>query len=78
MNNKFAVLTENPNIELDEQYIEYECFDGVTIFSEESEFINDRKAPKNIYTFDFDCENSKFIIQYTARQVQYSDFQSKR
>ena len=23
------VLTENPNIELDEQYIEYECFDGV-------------------------------------------------
>lgn len=40
------VLTENPNIELDEQYIEYECFDGVTVFSEESEFINDRKAPK--------------------------------
>lgn len=28
------VLTENPNIELDEQYIEYECFDGVTVFSE--------------------------------------------
>lgn len=59
------VLTENPNIELDEQYIEYECFDGVTVFSEESEFINDRKTPKNIYTFDFDCENSKFIIHQT-------------
>ena len=68
------VLTENPNIELDEQYIEYECFDGVTVFSEESEFINDRKTPKNIYTFDFDCENSKFIIHQTPESRNNKNF----
>ena len=71
------VLTENPNIELDEQYIEYECFDGVTVFSEESEFINDRKAPKNIYTFDFDCENSKFIIHQTPESRNNKNFVEK-
>lgn len=71
------VLTENPNIELDEQYIEYECFDGVTVFSEESEFINDRKAPKNIYTFDFDCENSKFIIHQTPESRNNKNFIEK-
>ena len=56
------VLTENSNIELDEKYIEYECFDGVTVFSDESEFDNDRKKSKNSYSFDFDCENNQFII----------------
>ncbi len=71
------VLTENPNIELDEQYIEYECFDGVTVFSEESEFINDRKTPKNIYTFDFDCENSKFIIHQTPENRSNRNFVEK-
>ena len=70
-------MTENPNIELDEQYIEYECFDGVTVFSEESEFINDRKAPKNIYTFDFDCENSKFIIHQTPENRSNRNFVEK-
>lgn len=71
------VLTENPNIELDEQYIEYECFDGVTVFSEESEFINDRKTPKNIYTFNFDCENSKFIIHQTPESRNNKNFVEK-
>ncbi|MDD6620059.1 MAG: CDP-glycerol glycerophosphotransferase family protein [Eubacteriales bacterium] len=57
------VLNENPDIRLDEQYIEYECFDGVTVFTnEENDFESDRKKNGHIYTVSFDCENSRIVI----------------
>lgn len=58
------VINENPTLELDEQYIEYECFDGVTVFSnDESEYENHRSKSKNCYTFDFDCPNNSIVIK---------------
>ena len=71
------VLTDNPNIELDEEYIEYECFDGVAVFSDDSEFINDRTKIKNIYSFDFDCENSQFIIHQIPENRKDEPFSEK-
>ena len=71
------VLTENSNIELDEKYIEYECFDGVTVFSDESEFDNDRKKLKNSYSFDFDCENNQFIIHQIPENKYNESFIKK-
>ena len=71
------VLTENSNIELDEKYIEYECFDGVTVFSDESEFDNDRKKSKNSYSFDFDCENNQFIIHQIPENKYNENFIKK-
>ena len=71
------VLTENSNIELDEKYIEYECFDGVTVFSDESEFDNDRKKSKNSYSFDFDCENNQFIIHQIPENKYNESFIKK-
>lgn len=57
------VLNENPDIHLDEQYIEYECFDGVTVFTnEETDFESDRKKNGHIYTVSFDCKNSRIVI----------------
>ena len=71
------VLTENSNIELDEKYIEYECFDGVTVFSDESEFDNYRKKLKNSYSFDFDCENNQFIIHQIPENKYNESFIKK-
>lgn len=71
------VLTENQNIELDEKYIEYECFDGVTVFSDEGEFIDDRKKTKNTYSFDFDCDNNKFVIHQFPENRQSESFVQK-
>ncbi len=71
------VLTENQNIELDEKYIEYECFDGVTVFSDEGEFIDDRKKIKNTYSFDFDCDNNKFVIHQFPENRQNESFVQK-
>lgn len=57
------VLNENPDIHLDEQYIEYECFDGVTVFTnEENDFENERRKSSHVYTVSFDCENSRIVI----------------
>lgn len=57
------VLNENPDISLEEQYIEYECFDGVTVFTnEENDFEDGRKKGGHIYTVSFDCENSRIVI----------------
>ena len=71
------VLTENSNIKLDEKYIEYECFDGVTVFSDENEFDNDRKKSKNSYSFDFDCENNQFIIHQIPENKYNENFIKK-
>ena len=71
------VLTENSNIKLDEKYIEYECFDGVTVFSDENEFDNDRKKSKNSYSFDFDCENNQFIIHQIPENKYNESFIKK-
>lgn len=58
------VINENPTLELDEQYIEYECFDGVTVFSnDESEYENHKGKSANCYTFDFDCPNNSIVIK---------------
>lgn len=66
------VLNENPELEIDEQYIEYECFDGVTVFSDEGEFVNNRRRKKNVYSFDFDCENSRIVIHRSQSSANRS------
>lgn len=72
------VINENPTLEIDEEYIEYECFDGVTVFSnEDSEFINERAKVKNAYSFYFDCENSRFVIHTIAENKQGISFAQK-
>ncbi len=70
------VLNENPDISLDEKYIEYECFDGVTVFSDdENDFVNDKSREKNTYSASFDCENRSIIIsksQYTNAEKSFA------
>ena len=57
------VLNENPDIELDENYIEYECFDGIAVFdAHESDYVQPDKSEKMSYSFDFDCENNAILI----------------
>ena len=72
------VINENPSLVLDEQYIEYECFDGVAVFSnEESEYENNKRKNENCYTFDFDCENSKIIIKKVTEHRNEKPFHQK-
>lgn len=69
------VINENPQLVIDEEYIEYECFDGVTVFSnEDNEFVNDRKKSVNSYSFEFDCQNNKFIIHRSNDGRQGASF----
>lgn len=62
------VINENPQLEIEEKYIEYECFDGVTVFSNgDEEFVNSKKRNKHIYSADFDCENSELVIKKSEK-----------
>lgn len=57
------VINENPELEIAEEYIEYECFDGVTVFTNnDGEFERDKEKGKIAYACSFDCENSRMII----------------
>lgn len=57
------VINENPELEIAEEYIEYECFDGVTVFTgEDGEFERDGEKGNTDYACSFDCENSEIII----------------
>lgn len=56
------VINENPDIDIDEKYIEYECFDGVAVFDNDEEYEASKNETLNSYTFSFDCENSNIII----------------
>ena len=72
------VLNENPDIELEEQYIEYECFDGVTVFTnEENDFENDRRRNTHIYSVSFDCENSNIVISKSNQAGNERSFAEK-
>ncbi|MDD6728072.1 MAG: CDP-glycerol glycerophosphotransferase family protein [Eubacteriales bacterium] len=72
------VLNENPQIRLDEQYIEYECFDGVTVFTnDDSDFENDKSKASNVYTASFDCENSNIIISKSKDTGRHRSFVQK-
>lgn len=56
------VINENPHLELDENYIEYECFEGITVFdSPEGEYDTAHKSSKT-YSFGFDCENNAILV----------------
>ncbi len=60
------VINENPHLEIEEKYIEYECFDGVAVFTnEDAEFESGRKKEKHSYNIDFNCDSSEIIIKKT-------------
>jgi CDP-glycerol glycerophosphotransferase (TagB/SpsB family) len=66
------VLTENPGLEVDGRYVESECFEGATVFTnEEAEYELDKDRSKNIYELSFDCENALMII--SRREGRYSE-----
>ena len=57
------VLHENPGLELPEEYMEYECFDGATVFdAPDNEYVPPAQTGNRTYTFDFDCENSAILL----------------
>lgn len=57
------VMHENPELKLDENYIEYECFDGITVFdSPEGEYDTGRDSSGKIYSLGFDCENNAILV----------------
>ncbi|MGN0521590.1 MAG: CDP-glycerol glycerophosphotransferase family protein [Eubacterium sp.] len=71
------VINENPQLELDEKYIEYECFDGIAVFENEEDFDSDKKGENNCYTFGFDCENSNIIISKVSDSIKKAGFTEK-
>lgn len=72
------VLNENPDITLDDKYVEYECFDGVAVFTnEENEFESDKKKPLHIYSAAFDCDNSRIIISKSKSTKEHLGFAQK-
>ena len=57
------VLHENPGLELPEEYMEYECFDGAAVFdAPDNEYVPPAQTGNRTYTFDFDCENSAILL----------------
>ncbi len=68
------VLNENPNLELEEKYIEYECFNGVTVFDSEEDYDASKRESADSYTFSFDCENSNIILSKIPQARQEISF----
>lgn len=71
------VINENPELVLDEKYIEYECFDGVTVFTNDDEFDNERSRARTAYSASFDCENSSIIISRSENKYSNRSFAEK-
>ncbi|MCC8073258.1 MAG: CDP-glycerol glycerophosphotransferase family protein [Clostridiales bacterium] len=57
------VINNNPHLHINEQYIEYECFDGAAMFSREEIENDETEEESNNYSFSFDCANSTIIIK---------------
>ena len=66
------VLSENPGLEVDEQYIEYEFFGGVSMLSGDGEYVRGNAKYFDKYGIDFDFENNLLILKKTekARKVR--------
>lgn len=65
------VLHENPGLELPEEYMEYECFDGAAVFdAPDNEYVPPAQTGNRTYTFDFDCENSAILLFSKKRKTE--------
>lgn len=72
------VLNENPGMSLAEKYIEYECFDGVTVFTnEETDFEHKKDEALHRYSLAFDCDNCRLILSKSSRSVNERSFAQK-
>ena len=61
------VLLENPELEVSDEHIEYECFDGAAVFDSESEFERSSGKYFDKYAVDFDFENNRIILRKTEK-----------
>ena len=68
------VLNQNPGLVIDEQYLEYESFNGFATFEKPVELDPEKEPPKSNYTFSFDCANSCIIISKTDSEPKKSFF----
>lgn len=57
------VMLQNPEIDVDDEHIEYESFDGVTVFNNESDFETENTKIFDKYGISFDFVNNKIIIK---------------
>ena len=66
------VLSENPGLEVDKQYIEYEFFGGVSSLSGDGEYVRSNAKYFDKYSIDFDFENNILILKKTekARKIR--------
>ena len=65
------VLNENPDIAVDERYVDYDCFSGVTVFDKidekERELLQKKGNRDSFFVFSFDFENNTIIISKNSR-----------
>lgn len=71
------VLNENPEISIDEKYIEYECFDGVAVFSGDDDLGVGAAHSNDIYEFSFEPENNLIIISKKLNNTLRKSFAEK-
>ena len=61
------VILDNPDIEVSEENIEYECFDGVAVFDSASEYETSNEKYFDKYKFDFDFKENLIILKKTDK-----------
>ena len=57
------VLLENPDLKVDEKHIEYECFDGASVFESESEYETSNSKYCDRYDIAFDFDKKQIILE---------------
>ena len=68
------VVLENPELEVSDENIEYECFDGVAVFDSSSDFETSNAKYFDKYKFDFDFNENLIILKKTEKAKKRRKF----
>ena len=61
------VLLENPDIEISDEHIEYECVDGVAVFDSVSEYETSNAKYFDRFDIGFDFDNNLIVLKKTEK-----------
>ena len=68
------VVLENPELEIAKEHIEYECFDGVSVFDSLNEYETSNAKYFDKFAVSFDFENNNIVLTKTAKALKVRKF----
>ena len=68
------VILENPELEIGDEYIEYECIDGTAVFDSEGEYETSNEKYFDKYSIGFDFNENRIILKKTEKARKRNKF----